>query len=396
MAALSLNDVPLEILSEIFGFLDAKTLLSCSSVCNLWNDVVKPSPELQYTIELWADGMVYGPSGALTCTETLEALYQKRTAWKNLEWTSKTVVKYESLNVCRAYDLVGGLFTQQQRGPDFLAISLPRIVDEPQAARDTYSMGTKLQNFEDFAIDPTQDLIVRFYTPPGELAYLECHTISSKEPHPLAKNALLAFSLARDPIGVFSIQVADDIIGIFFPEAPFSFKLFNWRGGIKITELKDTEIETPLPISVFHLLSSRSYIFAHTSFDLGDAGQIDIYAFDGERANHPTHVATLELPKLLPKTYITTLIIQAGPFCAQPIFGTPFSKSNEHRIYMLLIRYGIATPGNWCRLFVHYRWFHKYVLEHCHGKTKFATVVPWDEWGPQNSLMLPGENHQWN
>jgi hypothetical protein len=35
MAALSLNDVPLEILSEILGFLDAKTLLSCSSVCPL-------------------------------------------------------------------------------------------------------------------------------------------------------------------------------------------------------------------------------------------------------------------------------------------------------------------------------------------------------------------------
>ncbi|KAJ7330347.1 hypothetical protein DFH08DRAFT_1022526 [Mycena albidolilacea] len=62
---------------------------------------------------------------------------------------------------------------------------------------------------------------------------------------------------------------------------------------------------------------------------------------------------------------------------------------------MVLIRYGVTTPEKWYRLFVHYRWFYKYVLNHHHGKSKFATVVPWDEWGPQNSVLLPGENHQW-
>jgi hypothetical protein len=203
-------------------------------VCNLWHNAVKGSPELQYTIELWADGMVRGPSGALTRAETLQVLYKKRRAWEDLEWTSKTVVEFEPLVFCRAYELVAGLFVQQEQGPDFLAISLARIVDEPQTARYTYSIDRNLQSFEDFAIDPTQDLIVRFYTPPGKLAYLECRTLSSQEPHPLAKTDVLAFSLDRDPIGIFSIQIADDIIGIFFLEAPFNFKLFNWRVGITI------------------------------------------------------------------------------------------------------------------------------------------------------------------
>ncbi|KAJ7860249.1 hypothetical protein B0H14DRAFT_2506427 [Mycena olivaceomarginata] len=391
MAALSLNDVPLEILSEILGFLDAKTLLSCSSVCNLWNDVVKASPELQYTIELWADGMVCGPSGALTHTETLEALYQKRTAWKNLEWTSKTVIEIEPLISCLAYELVAGLFVQQENGPDFLAISLPRIVDEPQTARYTYSIGPTLQSFEDFAIDPTQDLIVRFHRLPDDLAYLECRTLSSQESHPLAKTDVLEFSLNRDPIGEFSIHVADDIIAIFLRRRRSVSSYLTGGSGLQLPS-----IETPFPIAEFHLLSPRSYIFAHTSFYHGDAGQIDIYAFDGERANYPTHVATLELPKLLPNVYVTNLIIQAAPFCAQAISGTPFSKSNDSRIYMVLICYG-TTPVKWYRLFVHYRCFHKYMLDHGRGTIKFATVtvVPWDGWGPQNSLMLPGENHQW-
>jgi hypothetical protein len=209
--------------------------------------VVKASPELQYTIELWADGMVCGPSGALTHTETLEALYQKRTAWKNLEWTSKAVIEIEPLISCLAYELVAGLFVQQENGPDFLAISLPRIVDEPQTARYTYSIGPTLQSFEDFAIDPTQDLIVRFHRLPDDLAYLECRTLSSQESHPLAKTDVLEFSLNRDPIGEFSIHVADDIIAIFFAEAPFSFKLFNWRVGITIAVCP----KLPFPLHFF-------------------------------------------------------------------------------------------------------------------------------------------------
>jgi hypothetical protein len=62
---------------------------------------------------------------------------------------------------------------------------------------------------------------------------------------------------------------------------------------------------------------------------------------------------------------------------------------------MVLICYGVTTPEKWYRLFVHYRWFYKYILNHRQGKSKFTTVVPWDEWGPQNSVLLLGENHQW-
>ncbi|KAJ7229560.1 hypothetical protein B0H12DRAFT_1147530 [Mycena haematopus] len=391
MKAYSLRDIPPEILSEILNFLDPKTLLLCSSVCHLWYDTVKSSPALQYILELSADGMVRGTS-VLAPADALEALYKRRQAWQNLEWTSKTVVEIDSLAFCRAYELVAGLFIQQQQGSDLLAISLPDVVDNPQNAKVTRSGGIDLRDFEDFSIDPTQDLMVRFYTPPGEMAFLECRTISSQEPHPRAVHPILRFSLNRNPIGVFYIQIVDDVIGIFFPELPFSYTLFNWRAGIIITEVGDEETFA-VPVAEIHLLSSRSYVFAHASFDSGfESGQIDIFTFDGNSTNSPALVATLGLPPLNPGVFITNIIIQAGPFCANPISGTPFSKSNERRIYMFLICYGVT---NWCRLFVNYRWLHNYVVDHVREKTG-AIVVPWNEWGPQNSRMLPGENHQWN
>ncbi|KAF7366801.1 F-box domain-containing protein [Mycena sanguinolenta] len=385
----SLNDIPPEILSEIFSFLDPKTLLLCSSVCHLWLNTVKSSPELQYILELWADGMVPGTS-VLTGADALEALYRRRRAWKRLEWTSRNVVEIESLFLCRAYELVAGLFIQQQQGPDFLTISLANLVDDSQNARATRCDGIELSNFEDFAIDPTQDLIVRFYT--SEPAYLDCRTMSSHEPHPRANHPVFTFSLGRHIIGSFYIQIVDDIVAIFFSVPPCSFHLFNWRAGFMITEVKD-EQDVPFSFAEFHLLSSRSYVFAHAGNNPGfNSGQIDIFTFDGDCPNSPTNIAILELPPVNPKVGISSMIILAGPFCANAILGTPFTKANQNRIYMFLICYDIMK---WCRLFVHWRWLHGYVIDHVREKTG-PTIVPWKEWGPQNTRMLPGATHQWN
>jgi hypothetical protein len=88
----------------ILSFLEAKTLLVCSAVsriripipelpgsietfkvCTLWREIAKSSPELQYIIELWADGMVHADSTLFTCAEALKALRDRRRAWRHLE-----------------------------------------------------------------------------------------------------------------------------------------------------------------------------------------------------------------------------------------------------------------------------------------------------------------------
>jgi hypothetical protein len=199
----------------------------------LWHETIKNSVELQYTIELWADGMVRGDSGVLTHAETLKALHDRRRAWRNLEWSSKTVVEIEPLDSCRAYELVGGFFALQPQGPDFLTISLYGIVEDPENARDTHDIGIDPQDLQDFAIDPTQDLIALVHAPPGVHAYLELRTISSQEPHPLASHPVLSFYLVRNPFFTISIQIVDNVVGMFFTEQ-LGLVLFNWQTGILI------------------------------------------------------------------------------------------------------------------------------------------------------------------
>ncbi|KAJ7018350.1 hypothetical protein C8F04DRAFT_392359 [Mycena alexandri] len=385
----TLNDVPPEMLSEIMAFLDAKTLLLSSSVCSLWNEIVKSSPGLQYTIELWAEGMVRGPSGTLSRAATLEILRERRRAWRNVQWKSTTVAEIESLHFCRAYELVGGIFAQQQTGPDFVTLSLSRIVEDAESAWSAYPFGINPLDFQDFAIDPTLDLLVIVYVSPHDLAHVECRTLSTQQVHPLAALPCLVFPHPRDPGMVLSIGIANDVVGLFFPE-PAKRILFNWRLGFIISDAVEPVL---FPIGDFHLLSPRSYILTRADEDETRSGQIEIFTFDGDSPNTPKHVATLELPEIAPHGFITSTTVQMGPFCAKPNPNTPFSKANEHRICMFLIRYNLDV---WARLFVHYRWLERYTLPSVRGDNGTEPIiVPWDEWGPLNSRMLSGDDHRW-
>ncbi|KAJ7127882.1 hypothetical protein C8R44DRAFT_778953 [Mycena epipterygia] len=383
MDVLSFADIPLDLIPEILIFLDAKSLLSCSLVCRLWHDIVTSSPALQYAIELWADGLVPGDSGTLTPAETLAALHERRRAWKNMQWTTQNIVPIESLMTCHAYELAGGVFAQQTHGPDFMSVSLPSILQAPDKATATHTIAINPDHFEDFAIDPSQDLLAILHQPPTGDAHLECRTLSSCGPHPLAPIGLLSFALDRDPIipRTLTIQIVDDIIAVFFPK-PIQLVLFNWRAGLIITELRDVESPTA---SDFHFLTSRSYILTRNM----DSGRIEIYSFAGDRSDVPTHVTTLQLPELAPDIIYVTIFVHSGPFCAKPMSGVPFSTSNEDRVYLLMLHYNY---GEVFRLFVHHRTLQKYALAHLGGA---PTVVPWEEWGPHGSRMLPGRDHRW-
>ncbi|KAJ7782659.1 hypothetical protein B0H16DRAFT_1357026 [Mycena metata] len=411
--AKTLNDVPPEMLWEIMAFLDARTLILSSSVCRLWNEIVKSSPGLQYTIELWAEGMVRGPSGTLTRAETLEMLRERRRAWRNMEWKSTTVAEIESLQVCRAYELVSGIFAQQQTGPEFVALSLSRIVQDAESARSDYPFGIDPLDFQDFAVDPTLDLLVIVYVLQGDLAHVECRTLSTKQVHPLAAHSSIVFPHPHDPGMLLSIGIADDIVAVFFLD-PAELILYNWRLGtiisiyvrpefrlfllVFILTQKQPALEPLLlPIQDFHLLSPRSYILARANEDENRSGQIEIFTFDGDSPNAPKRVATLELPELASRGLIASINVQMGPFCANPNPNTPFSKANERRICMFLIRYNLDVNLDvWARLFVHSSWLERYTLPSVRGDNGTEpTIVPWDEWGPLNSRMLAGDDHRW-
>ncbi|KAJ6554410.1 hypothetical protein B0H19DRAFT_1071811 [Mycena capillaripes] len=389
MPTISLSDIAPEILTEIFGFLDAKTILSsCSSihqVQKLWYEIVKCSPELQYTIELLAAGMVRGDPGTLTCGETLGMLHEYRRAWRNMTWRAKTVLDIEPISRWPTLALVGAVFAEL-KGADFRAISLSRIVHDAENATTSHKLGIDLEGFQDFVIDPTQDLVAFAYLPDTgrRRAVLELRTLSAHQPHPLALEPQMAFPLDYESEGL-AIQVVDDIMALVMHVEPMRLDILNWRTGRTVTRLVDSS-----SMQDIEFLSARSYILLHYGDDVGNVGRIEIFAFDKDCLNPPACVATLELPAFLVDQYISRIRIQAGPFCSKAIPGTPFSTSNENRIYMISVLY---RDEYWCHLFVHFRFLNQFSLDRKHRTG--TTVIPWEDWGPQNSRLLSGPHIGW-
>ncbi|KAK7007372.1 F-box domain-containing protein [Favolaschia claudopus] len=370
----SFNDIPPELIYEIFAAMDPKTLLHCCSVCRLWNGTIQGSLELQYAIELLVEGMVPGslPMGA---PQALQALQASRHAWRNLKWRSKLGRKpaygynlIQRLSICHAWELAGGLFVQQKGGTkDLLSVvfSSGHGGDPRVTAVEKIRANELREDLRDIAIDPTQDLIVRFYASFRQGAVLVCRTISTEEYHPLASNPALELGSYRHPFRGLSMQLAGDVT-----------KIAQWAA---------------VASADFHLLSPRSYVLlrapnSRAEADAGQPGQIDIFTFRAENYNDPTQLVTLLLPETVRYMPLTIPTIDLGPFIADPIPGIPFSKSNEHRICVFLLEYNFQV---FFRLFVPYRYFHRYIaISGDDGESLRVPIVKWEEWGPQNSRML--------
>lgn len=118
-------------------------------------------------------------------------------------------------------------------------------------AKVKHAIGIHTEDLLDFAIDPTQDLLVILYQPANDSAHLECRSFSSHRAHPLAALPLLLFPLEAGPAPRLSIHIADDIVAISFP-CLMQLLLFNWRMGIPLT----VGFETQMPIE--HALTRRT------------------------------------------------------------------------------------------------------------------------------------------
>lgn len=119
------------------------------------------SIQLQYIVELGADGLVDGPSSQLSVQERLALLLDRRRRWRSLDWAAKVSVPITG--ECLAYELVAGVFAKAMSmkrtswlGSEHLAlVHLPtRQTASEVVIREDIGLLCK-----DFAIDPTQDLI---------------------------------------------------------------------------------------------------------------------------------------------------------------------------------------------------------------------------------------------
>lgn len=162
--------------------------------------------ELQYQLELFADGLLDGAHTpcAPSSAERLALVRERRRAWAALDYAQQTTVPVSGR--CNAYELVGGVFAKTMDtsangagSRHFAASYLPsRAGGAAETVVEDVGVPTR-----DFAIDPTQDLIAfveapklngcvqRQITPSSSLTMLQRGTFTPPgSAHPLLYSLL--------------------------------------------------------------------------------------------------------------------------------------------------------------------------------------------------------------
>ena len=143
-------------------------------------NLVKATVELQYIIELFADGMADGTGCHLSTSERLTRLLQLRARWRSLDWAR--VDRISTPTLCQAYELVDGVFASSRLedeiiGSRHLALTwLPTSTNAEPKIIEREDVGVTIR---DFAIDPSQDLMALLLKeePPTYVDDLPPHTL---------------------------------------------------------------------------------------------------------------------------------------------------------------------------------------------------------------------------
>ncbi|KAH8985380.1 hypothetical protein EDB92DRAFT_1365791 [Lactarius akahatsu] len=169
----------------------------------------------------------------------------------------------------------------QRRQRRLVASWLPsNMADETSLVVDDLSVRVK-----DFALDPSQDLIVFLEHRPaasanssapnsgaGVCIHLKKLSAGAVAPHPAAKVPVLC-SCAPGPVHGCMIQVVEVVVGVYFWMPLHGVLIWNWMTGEELVFIQGDEV--PECIWEFSLLSPRAYMITA----LKDGGEIRIYSF---------------------------------------------------------------------------------------------------------------------
>ncbi|KAI0795917.1 hypothetical protein C8Q75DRAFT_744368 [Abortiporus biennis] len=386
-------DLPHELVAEILTYLHFRDLLRVTTLCRTLNQTVTHSVELQYKIELGADGMVDGPRtpGSMPIADRLRLLLDRRKRWQNLDWTQQITLPLHG--ACQAYEMVAGVFAKTMTipghtGSRYLACTWLPTRSEPAHTLVKEDIGIPSR---DFAIDPSQDLIALVDVDESFdniQIQISLRTISTNKQHPLASKAEL---IGQVPLHVNScfIQFVQDVVGMFFWVDGPGLMIWNWHTGELVVRALQSELHHGT--WDFSFLSSRAFMLT----TIGGSGSIEIYSFSGHAITHedgslvpPAHAASLRLPDLKDPYEIRKFSTHSSPFLGGNISrGKPFTTSQENRVHLMSIHYGAQGPR------FHLLIKNDFLLSHVPPNFAYqdqskAVTKQWSEWGVKNSRFL--------
>ncbi|KAI0710765.1 hypothetical protein C8Q76DRAFT_738669 [Earliella scabrosa] len=381
--------LPEELVIRILKHLKLKYLLRCTQVCSRLRDIVKDSVELQYCIELAADGLVDGIGCSLSTAERLERLLQLRVRWRYLEWTRVTQISTPA-HFC-AYEMTDGVHATSRSSPSLhsrhLSVTwLPTATNPQPRTIEREDIGLDAR---DFAIDPSQDLIA-FLTSDAQQKRLSVHLrrISDNTPHSHASQKELTATSLNEPHGLV-IQIADDLVSLFV--AP-RLIIWNWRTGIRLVDW--VGIDFSLNAIAFCFVTTRAFMLVNTD----DGGSVSLYTLRVESAEQgtylpprpiqPTLVAQLAFPRVKSPHHLIEALSRSSPLVPYPTPGRPFETACDSRMHMLELNY---STGTLLHMFFHNRFLTSLLPPDTGDPEKGSSEVirlDWHEWGPKNTRVV--------
>ncbi|KAJ3509810.1 hypothetical protein NLJ89_g5021 [Agrocybe chaxingu] len=373
-----MSPLPEELISEIMMLLDSYSMLQMALSCRSFHETFQTKP-IRYIYELGLNGMQDAGSGKAP-DELLVLLRDRQRGWLELDWKSDHAVKAPGAQL--SLKLVTGMLSYSD-GADIVVISLP------SARKAGHTIHRISLDFEirDFAIDPSQDLVVvleAIELPNRDRRLsLHCRTISTNLAHPNATQGMPSFTVLNHPelgneLWNARLQIMDDVFAIYSGDEDRSrLLLWNWNMGLLLFDSLDEVL--PARVNDFNFLRRDAFILTSSI----SGGRIHVYRFSPSAPTTPIHIASLALPLPSPSYTVTSLWTPPAQLQQHPIPEALFMHSAESRMHAISVIYRGSVDWSLNSklhfLFVRNLTFLRYV-----DGPKIATepqVVSWEQWG---------------
>ncbi|EIW86862.1 hypothetical protein CONPUDRAFT_115643 [Coniophora puteana RWD-64-598 SS2] len=399
---MQLDLLPPELILKIFIHLDYRSLVLAREVCTLFCSLVDDHATLQYKIELACANMQDGPPSNLTAADRLSLLKRHQSAWNTLQWTSSQEV---SMNTGRVWELYGGVLAQSRDPSNLSFRTLPsqlRGVEE-----QTWNITFEHTIIRDFAMDPSQDLLV-FLEPPERIfmnpdvgveirTRIRLRSLSTGGCHPAGPDTgLLIHSTCTPEITrmSFSIMIHADYVAIHYMsnvESNPELEVWNWKTGESVMCVHGDRIRT------------ASFLGEHYMLVGGwapGASQCSLYVLDLHKVSgtHLLEETSYTCEFLFPQfdhwTSQLAFSIRADPAPSwQPdqAKSVPFHIASQSRLYVIITL--VRTPERIFSydLFVLSDTFLRLIAQLGHDEER--RQFSWEEWGPHGTRLVPSLPH---
>ncbi|KAA1473433.1 hypothetical protein DENSPDRAFT_274520 [Dentipellis sp. KUC8613] len=425
-----------EVLVMIFGLLDFKALLRCSETCKHFREVINNTAALRYIIELAVDGLVDGdPNHPSTASQRLEAVLNRRSRWRSLNWTHKESIPVGYYGLAYDFSAPGVLaWIAYELAPTHsIARTLLKVRNLPEGGKPvtegTYYISTstgpngEVIQINHVLVQPSTDLIV--FVENGRLEaeidendpepadvdfsvipicmHLRSLSSGGQEPHPLCRDAVIEYDLSNGLVEAPRIRKVSLDWNLLSALASNSGRMelciWDHTTGDELAGLHSSSFECKL--HDYSFITPTSLIVIATTKTEEDTwtDHINLFSFDpshGVSPPPPTNmklIASLRLPQRVANNKEVDISIDSGRFFPAPTpgCGDMFTTAPESHIYVIHSRWFTGVGTSYAKLgtVVHRDTFVSLLKQHDTAPSPESRgFIPWEEWGPDNTRCV--------